>query len=175
MPKGYPLDLVGKRFSRLVVVCIAESTASGRLWYCVCDCGGTVAKYTTQLRRAVNIGCRGCETKSRSDSHTKHGGTKGGKSQLYMVWKGIHSRCRDPGNTSHRYYGGKGVRVCSEWNRFEVFRSWALANGYAPGLSIDRINPDEGYGPPNCEFITRSENTRRMHAARRSAAENLSR
>jgi hypothetical protein len=38
------------------------------------------------------------------------------------------------------------------------FKDWALANGYRPGLTIDRINNSKGYSPSNCRFVTLSEN-----------------
>lgn len=78
----------------------------------------------------------------------------------------MHSRCRDKGNTSWQWYGGKGISVCDEWGEFTGFKDWSLANGYSEGLSIDRIDPSAGYSPCNCEFVTRSENTRRMLAMR---------
>jgi hypothetical protein len=45
-----------------------------------------------------------------------------------------------------------------------------MANGYRPGLSIDRLKGHLGYEPGNCEWVTLSENVRRMHAARKAAA-----
>lgn len=170
MPSGVPLDLTGQRFDKLLVLGKARSTPSGSIWLCRCDCGGTIHKYTTQLRRGGRTGCRDCETRSRSDANTRHGGAKGGKSRLYQVWKSMHGRCRDAGNTSYPYYGAKGIRVCAEWGDFAAFRAWALANGYRPGLSIDRRDPDADYTPGNCEWVTPSENSRRANLGRGRAA-----
>ena len=57
-----------------------------------------------------------------------------------------------------RYYEGRGIDVCLEWRSFPVFEAWALANGYRKGLQIDRINPDKGYSPENCRFVSAHEN-----------------
>lgn len=83
-----------------------------------------------------------------------------GKTRLYNIWKGMTKRCRD---TTNPNYGAKGIRVCDEWLDFKPFRRWAHDNGYANGLSIDRMNPNKGYYPGNCEWVTRSENSRRVH------------
>ena len=41
-----------------------------------------------------------------------------------------------------------------DWkDNYQSFRSWALENGYKEGLSIDRINNDEGYYPSNCQWV----------------------
>jgi hypothetical protein len=72
----------------------------------------------------------------------------------------MKSRCSNPNVPVFKYYGGKGVSVCSEWkNNYLAFKDWALSHGYQPGLSIDRINNDSNYNPGNCQFITRSENS----------------
>ena len=62
-------------------------------------------------------------------------------------------------------YGQRGIRVCDEWKDFQAFYDWAMANGYKKGLTVDRLDPDKGYSPENCELVTRAENSRRMHAA----------
>jgi hypothetical protein len=56
------------------------------------------------------------------------------------------SRCRTPA------YASKGVTVCDEWQSFTGFEAWALANGYKPGLSPDRIKNSLGYSPDNVRF-----------------------
>jgi hypothetical protein len=60
---------------------------------------------------------------------------------------------------NRRWYAG--VKVCDQWQTFEPFRDWALANGYEPGLSLDRKYTCRDYEPRNCEWVSRSENSRR--------------
>lgn len=80
----------------------------------------------------------------------------------------MHARCRDPKNKGYRYYGGKGIQVCAEWKEFVEFYEWAMPNGFADGLSIERKNSSLGYSPQNCEWITFGENSRRANAQRKA-------
>lgn len=167
--------LVGQRFGALTVIAEVEATPSGRLWRCRCDCGGERMLLTTKLKSTQNPGCKNCEYDRRGAVHRTHGESGYGikrskKSKLYMVWKGMHSRCRDPGNTSYSYYGGKGIKVSDAWSSYEAFRFWAVLSGYHEGLSIDRRSAALDYAPENCEWVTRSENSRRAGLSRRVVA-----
>lgn len=166
---GKKLDLVGHRFGRLTVLARDGATPSGAKWLCECSCNSGLAaiKYTTQLRRGGNPGCSACETERRAEVHRTHGdrGTA-----LYTIWKSMRGRCRDVGHTSYPYYGGKGVSVDPVWDDFAVFRAWAEAHGWqdedvtpAERMSIDRIDSSDNYTPKNCQWLTRSENSKRMH------------
>jgi hypothetical protein len=164
-----PIDLVGQQYGRLTVVERVETTRSGALWECVCACGGRVRKFTTSLRRkGFSGGCKACEPEVRAMVQVTHGGAHGGKSVLYRRWRGMRGRCTDPSNIGWQYYGGKGIKVCDEWQDFAVFQRWALANGFKPELTIERIDSDRDYEPDNCEWITGGENSRRALAATRA-------
>lgn len=87
--------------------------------------------------------------------------------KLNQTWYGMKYRCysKKLDARTARSYRDKGIRVCDEWlNDFNSFKEWALANGYKPGLTIDRIDPDGNYEPSNCRWITRSENSRRANS-----------
>lgn len=76
------------------------------------------------------------------------------KTRLYREWAGIIYRCTNPKCSSYDRYGAKGVTFCEEWRKFEPFMEWALANGYADDLTIDRIDMSKGYEPSNCRWVS---------------------
>lgn len=170
------IDLIGRRFDKLTVVAEIGRTAGNRvLWLCICQCGNHISKTTSNLARSRHnsqhktCGCRECASLAIAAARSTHGGASRtqGKSAIYKRWCDIKTRCYNPRNKRWASYGGKGIRICDEWMDFPTFRTWALAAGFKPSLSIDRINPDGNYEPSNCEWVTSSENTRRMNASRK--------
>ena len=82
----------------------------------------------------------------------KHGMSN---SRLYRTWESMKARCCRKTSGPYKRYGGRGITVCDEWkSSFIIFRNWALANGYAEGLSLDRIDPSGNYEPSNCRWVT---------------------
>lgn len=75
-------------------------------------------------------------------------------------------RCYNKDDIGYKWYGKKGVIVCKEWHNYHTFRDWALKNGCAHGLQLDRINNKESYNPTNCRFISQTENIYNSGAAK---------
>jgi hypothetical protein len=73
--------------------------------------------------------------------------------RLFQIYRGMKARCYKENDKCYSLYGGKGIRVCNEWlSNADSFCEWALSNGYADDLSIDRINNEKDYYPENCRW-----------------------
>lgn len=83
--------------------------------------------------------------------------------RLYDIWCGMRQRCYNPKNKRYKYYGAKGIKVDPPWDEFEPFYYWAINNGYAENLTIDRKNSNKNYNPENCRWITVGENSIHAH------------
>ena len=85
------------------------------------------------------------------------GGVDKMKDRIANIHHAMKQRCYYKNHTGYPNYGGRGITVCDEWQRLKGFRDWALSNGYADNLTLDRINNDLGYSPDNCRWVTPRE------------------
>lgn len=96
--------------------------------------------------------------------------------RLKTIWKGMKARCYNPANAAFPGYGGRGIKVCAEWQSFERFAGWSIVNGYGDTLEIDRIDNDGPYAPDNCRWVTPKLNrSRRVIAGRAEPSGKLDR
>ena len=99
-------------------------------------------------------------------------GTMGRKAKaqgrLYMIWLGMIRRCYDEAAPFYKWYGGKGVKVCDRWKRFDFFMQDVE---HLPGYDKQRIDSGEleldkdlicpdakTYSPETCSFVTHRQN-----------------
>jgi hypothetical protein len=163
------IDLVGLTFGRWTVISVhPERHRNGRSrWRCRCSCGSERVVRVDSLRSGGTLSC-GC---LMAELRTTHGHARRGKwSRTYETWRRILSRCQDQKNKDYPRYGGRGISVCDRWrNSFDAF----LADmGEKPdGLSIDRIDNDQGYSLANCRWAdAKTQAGNRRPPANRGAA-----
>lgn len=150
------LNLLNKRFGKLLVINTVETNEKGGTRFvCLCDCGKQKIVLGKQLNQGCHKSCGCSQFKIKTSDHP-----------LYTTWKGIRERCNYKKAPMYPHYGGKGVRVCSEWQKsFTSFRDWALLKGWKEGLQIDKdiIPKNLGipallYSPEFCSIVSRQEN-----------------
>lgn len=142
------LHEVGQRFGNLVVVS-AYHEKIGSVWKhltkCVCGNSHLVAGYDLRRGRTKSCGCR-----HWIGTHNKSG------SPEYAVWAAMVQRCSNKNNNSYKNYGGRGIKVCSEWLNFKCFIN-DMGERPSKNMTIERIDNDKGYFIGNCKWGTRSE------------------
>lgn len=152
----------GTRFGQLTVIRYVDSGRypSGQkrhLYECICDCGNASIVSACHLTKGHTTSC-GC-FKLCTKSRLTHGLTN---TTEHRSWTSMRNRCLNPNNNAFGSYGGRGIKICKRWDRFENFLS---DMGPKPGLlySLDRKNNDKGYSKSNCRWATKEEQSNNRH------------
>ena len=159
-------DITGmKRWKLTAIEDVGEDKHGKRLWRFKCDCGGECVTTAAHFLGDHTKSCGCLRRQILTDFkfiRTKHGKSR---TPLYNVWYNMMYRCGfigKPRKRDARCYVDRGITVCEEWRVFENFEKWALANGYAEGLELDRRDVNGSYCPENCHFVTHKANMRNL-------------
>lgn len=169
MSKGnFAQDLTGLKFGSWTVIERGPKDSKGKLyWLCKCDCGTIKNVSGYMLRTGKSKGCHAClwERQLHPRAHTdgSRRWINNKETKVYRRWRAMRERCNNPNNKSYKNYGGRGIRVCDEWNHnFQAYFDYVskLEHFNEDGYTLDRVDNDGNYEPGNVRWATKSEQER---------------
>lgn len=149
-----PINAIGHRYGKLLVVEQAPHIGGRRAYKCLCDCGNYINARIESLRADFTKSC-GCIRNERIGNLNKtHGKTN---TPEYRSWTGAKERCFNPNSKKYKNYGARGITMCEEWvNNFEAFLAY-VGKKPSPKHSIGRIDVNKNYEPGNVRWETMEE------------------
>lgn len=149
---------IGTVFERLTITSdpIRRRDKSGRsrIWYmCRCSCGTEREFMSENLRQKRSFSC-GCYAAEKSAEASRTHGLS--KTPIYYVWNMMMQRCYLPTNQAYQHYGGRGIKVCEKWHKFEGFFE-DMGNPPFTDASLDRVDNNGSYELGNVRWASRTE------------------
>ena len=143
-------NLTGLKFGRLTVLNKRIESKKNILWLCKCDCGTEKFIRLSHLPNghSKSCGCWHLEIVKK----IRHGMSN---TRTFISWASMLSRCKNKNIPRYKDYGGRGIKVCKRWLKFENF--YKDMKERPEGLSIDRKDNNKGYYKSNCRWATAKE------------------
>lgn len=169
----YTHNWKGKKFGKLTAVKFVEKRfGNNPYWLFKCACGKTkkISIYSVIKGKTTSCGCQ-CQKFLQNGLIRKTHGMS--ETRFYEIWKNMRRRCYSRTSSSYVRYGGRGIKVCLRWHKFENFK----ADMYVDYLehsrefgekrtTIDRIDNDGNYELNNCRWslpTSQARNRRTSH------------
>lgn len=153
-------DLAGRQFGRLTVLQMANTrTPAGRIkWRVKCECGVEKDVQAMSLKRGDTTSCGCLHREGLIARSTKHGFSHASE---YRSFYSMINRCTNPNNQDYSRYGGRGIKVCERWQKFDNFLA-DMGQKPTPKHTIERNDGNKDYEPSNCRWATQREQTRNI-------------
>lgn len=85
----------------------------------------------------------------------EYGGPMRDYPREYHSWSSMRERCLCENHTYYPRYGGRGIKICPQWDPPHGFKQFLKDMGpRPPHTSLDRIDVDGDYTPDNCRWAT---------------------
>ena len=156
-------DLAGHIYGLWTAIERAGRRGNDATWHCRCRCGTEREVSGAHLVSGKSRSCGCTRTETQRAAVTTHGMEK---TRIYKIWQQMKQRCSNPKAPNYAEYGGRGIRVCQEWE--DSFESFFSDMGHPPSddHTLDRRENDGHYTKLNCRWATRSEQQRNKRNSR---------
>jgi len=145
--------LIGQSFGQWKVTSYERYPGVAIKLVCECSCGNIGKVKIGDLKNGKSTRCIDCYNKARV-AHNKTHNFSG--TNIFRLWCHMRYRCSNKSNQDYKYYGGRGITVCEDWQLFENF--YRDMGDRPKGMQIDRIDNNKGYSKDNCRWVTPKEN-----------------
>ncbi len=150
----------GSRFGRLATLEARYISEGDGKVLCRCDCGVEKRIDFSSLRSGAVQSCGCLQREVVREAHVTHG--LSGTPEYHALFCAIR-RCTDPTDSAWDRYGGRGIRVCEQWQGANGITRFLgdIGPRPSPKHSLDRWpNNDGNYEPGNVQWRTMKEQGR---------------
>ncbi len=147
MSKEINIDhLFGTKKDNYTILSFAKKDKYYNTWInVICDCGNKYIKSKDEILNRKSIRCIKCPRI-----------TLMGNCPEYTNWRAMRSRCYSKSAGSYYLYGGRGIKICTRWDKFSNFLE-DMGPKPDKSYSLDRIDNEGNYEPSNCRWATKKE------------------